>query len=293
MSEKKTLTLDAPGAVITYDIHEPTAAPAGPDAVPPLVLIGFPMGAHGFDSLVGHFTDRTVITYDPRGSERSTREPGSGIAAADHAGDVLRVVEAATDGPVDLLGSSGGAVVGMELAVAHPERFRTVVAHEPPLPAFLPDRDVIVAAMQDIADTYQAKGWGHAMAAFITLVMQTGELAPDYLERPAPDPAAFGLPAEDDGARDDIMFAGSMLWMPRHECDWDALSRPEPRVVLAVGADTGEEITGRTTRAIAERLGQEPVIFPGGHNGFGGGEYGQPAGDPAGFADTLRKVLGA
>lgn len=31
------------------------------------------MGAAGFGTLAGYFTDRTVVTYDPRGVERSTR----------------------------------------------------------------------------------------------------------------------------------------------------------------------------------------------------------------------------
>jgi pimeloyl-ACP methyl ester carboxylesterase len=288
MPQKKTLTLDAPGAVLTYDVREP----ATPSDAPPLVMIGLPMGAHGFDSLAEHVTDRVVVTYDPRGVERSTREPGSGTEAADHVGDVVRVIEAVSGGAqVDLLASSGGAVIALDLAAAHPGLLRTVVAHEPPLPELLPDRDVVVAAMQDIHDTYQAKGSGRAMAKFIALVMENGELTPEYLDRPAPDPAAFGLPAEDDGTRDDVMFSSSMVWMPRHQLDWDALSRPEPRIVIGVGADTDEEITGRTSRSIARRLGQEATVFPGGHNGFMGGEYGQPAGHPAGFAVTLREVL--
>ncbi|RPF20575.1 alpha/beta fold hydrolase [Myceligenerans xiligouense] len=290
MPEKKTLTLDAPGAVLAYDVREP----ATPSDAPPLVVIGLPMGAHGFDSLAEHVTDRVVVTYDPRGVERSTREPGSGTGSADHVGDVVRVIEATAGGtPVDLLGSSGGAVIALELAAAHPDLLRTVVAHEPPLPELLPDRDVIVAAMQDIHDTYQAKGSGHAMAKFIALVMEPGELSPEYLDRPAPDPAAFGMPADDDGARDDVMFSSSMVWMPRHRPDWDALAGSVQRVVIGVGADTGEEITGRTSRSIARRLGQEATVFPGGHNGFSGGEYGHPGGDPAGFAATLRKVLDA
>lgn len=288
MPEKKTLTLDAPGATLTYDVREPVA----PSGAPPLVIIGLPMGAHGFDSLAEQFTDRLVVTYDPRGVERSALEQGAGTEAADHVGDVRRVIEVAAGGsPVDLLGSSGGAVIAIDLAVAHPELLRTVVAHEPPLPEFLPDRDVIVAAMQSIHDTYLAKGSGYALAEFIVLLMESGELSPAYLDRPAPDPAAFGMPAEDDGSRDDIMFASNMLWMPRHQVDWETVK--QRRVVVGVGVETGEAITGRASRAVATHLGQEVTVFPGGHNGFSGGEYDQPAGDPAGFATTLRTALGA
>ena len=41
---------------------------------------------------------------------------------------------------------------------------------------------------------------------------------------------------------------------------------------------------------MAERLGAEPVIFPGGHDGFLGGEYGG-TGQPDAFAALLRTVL--
>jgi hypothetical protein len=41
---------------------------------------------------------------------------------------------------------------------------------------------------------------------------------------------------------------------------------------------------------VAARLGQEPVTFPGGHDGFLGGEYGG-MGEPDAFAAVLRQTL--
>ena len=51
-----TRTLEAPGVVLTYDVRR-VDSPA-----PVLMLIGSPMGASGFVTLAGHFTDRTVVT---------------------------------------------------------------------------------------------------------------------------------------------------------------------------------------------------------------------------------------
>jgi pimeloyl-ACP methyl ester carboxylesterase len=288
MTDKKTFTLDVPGAVLTYDVREA----ATPSDEPPLVLIGLPMGAEGFTTLAGHFTDRTVVTYDPRGVERSTREPSADLpGVATHADDVHRIIETVGGGPVDLLASSGGAVVALDLAATHPEDVRTVVAHEPPLASVLPDREAMVAAMTDMHDTYQAKGFGAAMAKFITVLMAQGELTADYAKQPDPDPAAFGLPTEDDGSRDDLMFGVNMLVLPPYEPRYETLEAGTPRVLIAVGADTGEQMTGRAARGTATRLGTEPVVFPGGHGGFGGGEYGQPADKPVEFAAKLREVL--
>lgn len=290
MTDKKTLTLDVPSGVLTYDVRE-AAAPT--DEVP-LVLIGLPMGAEGFNTLASHFTDRTVVTYDPRGVERSTRDLSTeaelpGIAT--HADDVHRVIAAVGGGPVDLFASSGGAVVALELAASHPADVRTVVAHEPPLPSVLPDRDAMVAAMTDMHDTYQAKGFGAAMAKFIAMVMYQGEVTADHLTRPAPDPAMFGLPTEDDGARDDLMLGVNMIVLPPYEPRYESLVADGPRLVIGVGEDTGDAMTGRSARGVAERLGSEAVVFPGGHGGFSGGEYGQPADKPVEFAARLREVL--
>lgn len=70
MTEPTTHTLDVPGATLTYDIRRNDAS-----TEPILFLIGSPMGAAGFGTLAGHFADRTVVTYDPRGSERSELHP--------------------------------------------------------------------------------------------------------------------------------------------------------------------------------------------------------------------------
>jgi pimeloyl-ACP methyl ester carboxylesterase len=287
MTDKKTFTLDVPGAVLTYDVREP----ATPTDEPPL-LIGLPMGAEGFATLASHFTDRTVVTYDPRGIERSTRETSADLPGVpDFADDVHRVIETVGGGPVDLFGSSGGGVVSLDLAARYPEDVRTVVAHEPPLPTVLPDRDAMVAAMRDIYDTYQAKGSGPAMAKFIALVMAEGELTADYAERPAPDPAMFGLPTEDDGSRDDLLLGATIQTIPLFEAAYETLRTGAPRVVIGVSTDSDQGMAGRSATAAAALLGSEPVVFPGGHGGFSGGEYGQPADKPVEFAAKLREVL--
>jgi pimeloyl-ACP methyl ester carboxylesterase len=114
MTEPTSHKLDVPGATLIYDVREP----ATPSNKRPLFIFGSPMGASGFEQLVGHLTDRTVITYDPRGMERSTREPGSDLTVEVHAEDYHRVVEAVGLGPVDAFGSSGGAMCGLRWVVA-------------------------------------------------------------------------------------------------------------------------------------------------------------------------------
>src|SRR5438552_1129300 len=177
MTEPKTYTLDAPGAVLHYDVRSPSRASTDPV----LLIIGSPMGADGFTTLAGHFADRTVVTYE---------------------------------GP-------------------------------------FPD---------------------------------------GYADQPGPDPAMFGLPAEDDGSRDDPLLSHNIVTCNAYRHDFDALRKAPTRIVIGVGAKSGQQLAGRAGAAVAGRLGIAPVTFPGDHGGFLGGEYGQ-TGEPDAFAATLREAL--
>jgi pimeloyl-ACP methyl ester carboxylesterase len=285
MAEPTTFTLDVPGATLAYDVREPETS----SGRRPLFVFGSPMGASGFEQLVGHFTDRTVITYDPRGMERSTREPSSEVTVEVHAEDYHRVVEAAGLGPVDAFGSSGGGMCGLHWVVAHPEDVRTFVSHEPPVITLLEDGQMVTEVNADIVDTYQREGFGPAMAKFIQLVMHQGLLPDDYLDRPAPDPAQFGLPPDDDGSRDDLLLSGNLA-MPPFEPDATTLRASSVHIVPAIGALGEGGLARRGGEAVARLLGVEPVIFPGDHGGFAANEW-SPDNDPAAFAARLREVL--
>jgi pimeloyl-ACP methyl ester carboxylesterase len=286
MTEPKTDTLHAPGAVLSDDIRS-----ADSSTRPVLLIIGSPMGADGFVTLAGHFADRMVVTYDPRGSGRSQRTDGALETTPDeHADDLHRLISALDTGPVDIFASSGGAVNALALAAKHPEQVRTLVAHEPPAFRELPDGETVLAVCVDIHETYQRGGFGPAMAKFIALVSQQGPIPSDYLDRPAPEPAAFGLPAEDDGSRNDPLVRQNMISCPHYQHDFDALRTAPTRIIVGVGEESGPMVTGRAGVAVAERLGTTPVTFPGGHDGFLGGEYGG-MGKPDAFAAALRTVL--
>jgi pimeloyl-ACP methyl ester carboxylesterase len=286
MSEPKTYTLDVPGAVLSYDIRANDAS-----TEPVLLIIGSPMGADGFVTLAGHFPDRTVVTYDPRGCWRSQRTDGATQTTPDeHADDLHRIITALDAEPVDIFASSGGAVNALALVAKHPEQVRTLVAHEPPASRELPDREVILAACTDIRQTYEDSGFGPAMAKFIVLVSYQGQLTAEYAEQPAPDPAMFGLPAEDDGSRNDPLVGQNIITCNAYQHDFDALRAASTRIVLGVGAQSGAHLAGRAAVAVAGRLGSTPVTFPGGHDGFLGGEFGS-TGEPDAFAATLRTIL--
>ena len=221
MTEPKTQTLDLPGAAITYDVRG--AESDGTRRV--LLLIGSPMGAAGFATLASHFTDRTVVTYDPRGVERSERtNPDLEVTPDVHAADVQAVIEAVGGGRVDVFASSGGAVNGLALVTRHPEDVRTLVAHEPPLATVLHDREEALAVTEHIHETYERDGLGPAMAKFIAFTSVRGPTPPDF-QNHAPDPADVGLLTEDDGSRDHPLLGPHMIYASHYEPDFDSLRR--------------------------------------------------------------------
>jgi pimeloyl-ACP methyl ester carboxylesterase len=284
-----THTLDTPEASLAYDVRGPLPTA---DGRPPLFLIAAPMDASGFGTLAGHFTDRTLVTYDPRGLGRSTRTDGRTThTPQQHADDVHRIIEA-VGGPVEMFASSGGAVTALALVAAHPDDVTTLVAHEPPLLSVLPDADRAIAATRAVQAVYEAKGWGHGMAAFIALGSWQGEFTDDFSVTAAPDPADFGLPAEDDGSRGDPLLSHDSDAITAFRPDVPALTAAPSRIVVAAGIESKDTLTWRTAVATAQELGQEITVFPSNHGGFLGGEFGQH-GQPEAFAARLREVLDA
>ncbi len=113
---------------------------------------------------------------------------------------------------------------------------RTFVAHEPPITPLLEDAETATAVQADVVETYRREGFGPAMAKFVALVSHVGPLPADYLDRPAPDPAMFGFPTEDDGSRDDLLLGRNLATMPSWAPDGDALRAAATRIVPAVSA---------------------------------------------------------
>ncbi|MET8606313.1 alpha/beta hydrolase [Streptomyces rubiginosohelvolus] len=286
----ETYTLTTAGADLVYDVRGPLPTA---DGRPPLFLIGHPMDASGFAALAARFPDRTVVTYDPRGLGRSTRA-GARVDYTPEtlADDVHAVITKLGAGPVEMFASSGGAVTALALVARHPDDVTTLVAHEPPLITITPDGPAAVRARAGIRDAYEKRGWGVGMAAFVAMTSWEGEFTDAYFAQPAPDPTVFGMPAEDDGSRDDPLLSDRSWAVSDHRPDVDAINAAPTRVVIAVGEESRTVQTGRTSEAAAELLGQRVTVFPSHHGGFLDGEFGYP-GKPDEFAARLREVLDA
>ena len=280
-----THTLSTAGADIAYDVRGPLPTA---DGRPPLFMIGQPMDASGFATLASYFPDRTVVTYDPRGLARSSRKDGQvEHVPAVQAEDLHALIEALGSGPVEMFASSGGAVTALALVAAYPGDVTTLVAHEPPLIPMLPDAEAARRARAGVRDVYEAGGSNAGMAAFIAMTSWRGEFTDDYFAQPAPDPAMFGMPSDDDGTRDSALLADRSWPVSGYDPDVERLAAAKTRIVIAVGEQSHDALTGRASVRIAELLGQQATVFPSHHGGFVSHEHGQPEA----FAHKLREVL--
>jgi pimeloyl-ACP methyl ester carboxylesterase len=268
-------TLKVSGAEIYYEVRG-----SGPIL---LIIPGGPQDAGVFADVSQHLADfYTVVAFDPRGNSRSTfdGEP-EGLSLDVQADDAAALIGALGGGPAYVFGTSGGAQIGLNLAIRHPGLVRIVVAHEPPAIMLLDDPSEALAADQALYDTYRRDGVDAAMQKFFA----DNGLADDAGEAPA-----FEMPPEAAetfarvGGNFEYWLAHGMMPLSLYRPDVDALRAGKPLVVVGIGeGSAGQPIEGMGM-ALAEKLGTEPVTFPGDHMGF------ETRAQP--FATTLHHVLG-
>ena len=89
--------------------------------------------------------------------------------------------------------------------------------------------------MRAIQSLYRTGGFGAGMAHFIAVTSHRGPFPDDFASQPAPDPAMFGMPTEDDGSRTDVLLAQNIIGFTHYEPDFDALAMPRPGSSSAPG----------------------------------------------------------
>jgi pimeloyl-ACP methyl ester carboxylesterase len=260
--------VEVPGARLRYEVRGDG---------PLLLLLGSPMPAAPFTPLAEAMAaDHTVVTADPRGFAGSVLDdPEQDSTPQLRADDVAAILDDLGAPSADVFGSSGGAVTGLALVAAHPDRVRTLVAHEPPVFELLPDAAEQRAATDDIVASLHRDGPGAAMLKFMAVVgFDAQPQGAPVMQEPSPEQVAHNT-----------RFIGhEMRWTAGYLPDIDALTRGPARVVVGIGRESTGLITYRTSMALADKIGAPPAEFPGAHAGF--------VQQPAEFANTLRAVLG-
>ncbi|WP_240742447.1 alpha/beta fold hydrolase [Micromonospora zingiberis] len=240
---------------------------------PPLLLIAGAGGDGGYYERIADLlaTSYEVITYDRRGNARSTRHHPTTFSFAQQARDAVAVLTAAGHRSATVVGSSGGALVGLQLVVDHPAAVRKLLIHEAPLPSY--DRRW-ATFLHAVASTRLRYGSSAATLQFLF-----------GLGIPA---SAFGATPPDAQSRgyDEAFVIGTELAaLFASSPDIRRITASGVPVLCAVG-----ELSRRQGRLqatgmpqLAADLNAPLLVFPGHHLSY--------QDDPAGWASALRAAL--
>jgi pimeloyl-ACP methyl ester carboxylesterase len=255
-------------------------------AGPALVLIAGGGGdAAMYEAVVPLLADRyMVVTFDRRGNSRSPlTDHAARIDVTTQAGDVVAILDAYGIDRAHVFGSSGSAIITLELLAHHGDRLRDAVVHEPPLVQLLPMDSPARREIADIGRLAVERSPLRAFAAFGAMTMPNvprvlrtavGQAGMAGASRIA---LAVGAPVRRvTGAKPPTMarLLGNADILLRREfpafCfdyrpDLDALRKTHIPWRLAVGRDSVGRPYEVATRALADELGTGTAEFPGGH----------------------------
>ncbi len=269
MSLVKSDTLRVPGANLYYEVY---------GSGPLLLLIhGGGGDARAFNGMARYLADcYTVVAYDRRGLSRSTLDDPEEVQHVEtQSDDAHRLLAALTNEPAYVFGSSGGALIALDLVARHPEQVRTLVAHEPPshLEPGLKERH------EAIREIYRRQGAAVAMQQFLT------QIGVSYRDR-EPDAELPG-PGERPAENMKFLMEREFAMYERYRLDFAALksAMTRTRIVITAGAGGRQYIGYEHAIALAEQLGTGVVEFPGHHVGY--------VSHPRAFATRLHEVLSA
>ena len=275
----QSATLKVPGATLYYEV-----AGSGPTL---LIIPGGPQDAGVFTHLAAELADRfRVVSYDPRGNSRTTFDGEPTPLDVDQQADDAAALIAHIGAPAYVFGTSGGAQIGLNLAVRYPQLVTALVAHEPPSMMLMDDPEPMLADVYALEETYRAQGVDAAMAQFFSGAGLDGGAPPEG-NMPDFDPAAMPPEAAETFMRVSGNFeywlAQGMLPLSIYKPDVATLKAGAPKVVVAIGEQSTGQPIHEMSMALATALGVTPLSMPGDHIGFGA--------QPVEFAERLEAAF--
>jgi pimeloyl-ACP methyl ester carboxylesterase len=265
---------------------------------PALLMISGGGGDAGYHSEVAEqlADEYTVLTYDRRGNSRSVVDDRSlPLRMEEQSADALAVLAHNDFSSALVFGGSGGALIGLDLAVRHGAAVDGLVAHEPPVIQLLTDADREL--FREIVEIVRREGPRSAYIRFITTVDRPG--SPSLVLKPWGRKVFGGLMAAGQHVfrygpkqfREISRWIGNSAYLMTREMepftsfvpDFEALRDSGIPIVIGVSGVSRPYYPARAGEAVAERLGLEVVEFPGPHAGY--------TEKPAEFAVTLRETL--
>jgi pimeloyl-ACP methyl ester carboxylesterase len=198
----------------------------------------------------------TVVSYDRRCNSRSSGDRSVDMTVAQQARDAASVIRAMGDGKAVVVGRSGGAIIGLELATTMPEVIDFLIVYEAPVIEMLPmgDAEKWSSFVNKIFTKNQSEGSQAAQTEFMASLINVPDspLPIDLNDRISTN-VDFFFKHE---------FRGFFRYLPTIE----GIRKNNVQMVTAIGRDSDNAYYVQTTRALAAKLGCENVEFPGHHD---------------------------
>jgi pimeloyl-ACP methyl ester carboxylesterase len=243
--------LEVNGARIYHEVRG-----SGPSA---LFIAGSTGDAGHFERVAQLLCDEfTIVTYDRRGNSRSPRPDGwQSTSTEEQSDDAARLIEALGIAPAAVFGTSGGAIIGLNLLIRHPELVRGAILHEPSMNAGMSNSEEVAGAIQQVVESGMQRGGPRgAVEAFLRFVVgdQTYKnFEPSLLERML-----------ENG---ETLFGVEFGVFDSYSPDDATLGGVEVPVVLMAGTES-RPYFGEASRWLASRLNVELETLPGGHSPY-------------------------
>lgn len=251
-SKVKVATASVNGAQIYYEVR---------GSGPPVLFIQGATGDGGtFERVAERLADEfTLVTYHRRGNSRSLRPEGWNATSMDEqADDAAALIDALGLVSATAFGTSGGAVILLNLLLRHPEVLRGAIVHEPPLVPVLSNAGEVEATLQSmIEDGLEKDGPRGALEMFIRA--NAGEANFENL-----DP---GLRERMLGNAE-VFFSTELEAFVSYVPDAGDLAGVRVPVLVAAGIESRSVYYHEASRWVAQQLGTKLQEIPGGHTPY-------------------------
>jgi pimeloyl-ACP methyl ester carboxylesterase len=225
---------------------------------PLLLLIHGAMEDAGFYSSAADILAEkfTVVSYDRRCNSRSSGDRSAEMTVAQQARDAASIIRAMGVETAFVVGRSGGAIIGLELAATRPDLIDFLIVHEPPVIELLPDSDAQRwrTFVDEIYTKYQREGWQAAQTEFMTSLINV----PD-----TPYPSDLN---ERISGNVDFFFKHEFKAFYKYLPNIESIRNHNVKMVTATGRDSDDAYYVQATKALAAKLGCENIEFPGHHD---------------------------
>jgi pimeloyl-ACP methyl ester carboxylesterase len=225
---------------------------------PLLLLIHGAMEDAGFYSSAADILAEkfTVMSYDRRCNSRSSGNRNVDMTVAQQARDAASIIKAMGFDKAIVVGRSGGAIIGLELAATRPELIDFLIVHEAPVIKLLPEpkAERWRSFVDEIYTKSQREGWQAAQIEFMASLINVPDkpYPPDLNERLSGNVVFF--------------FNHEFKAFYKYQPNIESIRNHNVKMVTATGRDSDDAYYVQATRALAARVGCDNVEFPGHHD---------------------------